>query len=38
MPPSKVLALDILPNEELRYDYGETDEDAMKAHPWLLRT
>ena len=26
---------DIMANEELLYDYGETQEDVITAHPWL---
>jgi histone-lysine N-methyltransferase SETD8 len=29
---------DIMPNEELLYDYGETDREAIKTHPWLAST
>lgn len=29
---------DIEPHEELLYDYGERDRDAIKAHPWLTST
>ena len=26
---------DISPGEQLLYDYGEFDEDVLKANPWL---
>lgn len=29
---------DINKNEEIVYDYGETDKTALKEHPWLSST
>lgn len=29
---------DIIKNEELLYDYGERDKNAIEAHPWLAST
>ena len=30
-----VASRDIVPGEELQYDYGERNKDAIEAHPWL---
>ena len=32
-----VAAKNIKPEEELLYDYGERDRDAIASHPWLQK-
>ena len=30
-----VAARDIVPDEELLYDYGDRNKETLEAHPWL---
>lgn len=30
-------ARNIIPGEELQYDYGERSKEIIKSHPWLIQ-